>query len=221
MTSDLDRRGLVITGARIFTADPARPWADALVSRGNRIAFVGAEPEALDLADPGSERIHLPGGLVTPGLNEAHVHLTMGSEVLNDLNLDGIGTLPDLQERVRAYATDHPEREWITGYGLSYSPLSHLNRAERLALDDAVADRPVFLRALDFHSAWCNTRALTLANIMEGAPLPLPNEVVVGADGLATGMLKERQAYHLIERLCGRYLQRRSAMPGWPRPCDI
>jgi predicted amidohydrolase YtcJ len=205
MTSAMDRRGLLITGARIFTADPARPWADTLITHGNRIVFVGDEADALNLGGLGSERIHLPGGLVTPGLNEAHVHLTMGSEVLDDLNLDGIGTLPDLQERVRAYAAAHPEREWITGYGLSYSPLSHLNRAERLVLDDAVADRPVFLRALDFHSAWCNTRALTVANIIEGAPLPLPNEVVMGHDGLATGMLKERQAYHLIERL-------------WPEP---
>src|SRR6185312_4052819 len=201
MATEAEPRGLLLSGARIFTADPARPWAEALVTRGNRIIFVGTERDALDHAMPGSERIHLSGGLVTPGLNEAHVHLTMGSEVLHDLNLDGVGTLPDLQERVRAYAAAHPEREWITGYGLSYSPMSRLSRPERLVLDEALADRPLFLRALDFHSAWCNTIALTLAGITDGAPLPLPNEVVVGHDGLATGMLKERQAYHLIERL--------------------
>ncbi|MGH2346905.1 MAG: amidohydrolase, partial [Chloroflexota bacterium] len=143
--------------------------------------------------------------LLTPGFNESHVHLTMGSEVLHDLNLDGISTLSALQEQLRAQARAYPERAWITGYGLSYTPLGHLGRAERLALDEAVPDRPVFLRALDFHSAWCNTRALQLAGIAEGAALPLPNEVVLDANGSATGMLKERQAYHLIERL-------------WPEP---
>jgi predicted amidohydrolase YtcJ len=205
MTTEDTQRGLLITGARVFTADAARPWAEAVVTRGKRISFVGPEHEALARVGRETEHIHLQGGLLTPGLNESHMHFTMGSEVLHDLNLDGISTLPALQEQLRARARAYPEQAWITGYGLSYTPLTHLDRAERLALDEAVPDRPVFLRALDFHSAWCNTRALQLAGITEGAPLPLPNEVVLDANGAATGMLKERQAYHLIERL-------------WPEP---
>jgi predicted amidohydrolase YtcJ len=64
-----------------------------------------------------------------------------------------------------------------------------------------VPDRPVFLRAFDFHSAYSNSEALRRAGIERGANIPLPNEVVVGADGLATGMMKEREAAQLVADL--------------------
>lgn len=197
--------GLLITGARVYTADPRRPWAEAVVTRGGLVTFVGSEAGARGLAAAGSEHLHCEGGLLMPGINESHVHLSMGSAVLHELDLDGVQTLDALGARVRAYGAANPNLEWITGYGLSYTPLGHLGQPERSALDAIVADRPVFLRAVDFHSAWCNSLALERAGITEGAPLPLPNEVVVDRQGQATGMLKERQAYGLIERL-------------WPEP---
>lgn len=205
MTTDTPAGGLLITGARVFTGNPSLPWAEALVTSGSHILFVGSEAEARAHAPSGAEHIHMAGGLLMAGINESHVHLSMGSEILHDLNLVDVSTLDDLQARLRTHAAAHPDREWITGYGLSYTPLGHLSQPERLALDAAVADRPVFLRALDFHSTWCNSLALRRAGIAEGASLPLPNEVVVDHSGLATGMLKERQAYHLVERL-------------WPEP---
>jgi len=193
--------GLLITGARVYTADPRRPWAEAIAIRGNRIVYVGTEAGAREQAGSGAARAHVPGGLATPGLNESHVHMTMGSHALTILNLDGIATLPALRERLRAYAAAHPDKPWIEGYGLAYEPLGGLDRPERLALDEAVADRPVFIRAMDYHSAWANTAALRLAGIERGADVPRPNEVVVDASGLATGMLKERQALDCIGRL--------------------
>jgi len=43
---------LAVLNARIWTGDPARPWADALAVSGDRIRAVGAraEIEALDQA---------------------------------------------------------------------------------------------------------------------------------------------------------------------------
>jgi len=201
----MNTNGLLVTGARVYTANPAYPWAEALITQGNMLVFVGSEPEARFLVPPGTEHIHLDGGLLMPGINESHVHLSMGSEILHELNLDGAQTQEQLRDRLGIYAAANPNKEWITGYGLSYTPLGHLTQPERCALDEIVADRPVFLRAVDFHTAWCNSLALRQAGIAEGAPLPLPNEVVVDRHGMATGMLKERQAYALIERL-------------WPEP---
>jgi predicted amidohydrolase YtcJ len=192
---------ILITGARVYTADPRRPWAEAVLLRGSHVHYVGSEAEARERAGHRAEHLHVPGGLVTPGLNESHVHMTGGSHALTILNLEGITTLPALQESLRDYAAANPERPWIEAYGLAYEPLSNLNRPEREALDEAVADRPVFVLAMDFHSAWANSVALQRAGIMQGADIARPSEVVVDpASGLATGMLKE-QARRLVERL--------------------
>ncbi|HEY0777365.1 MAG TPA: hypothetical protein VGD56_05295 [Gemmatirosa sp.] len=37
---------LAVVNARVWTGDPRRPWADAVVVRGDRLAFVGSAAEA-------------------------------------------------------------------------------------------------------------------------------------------------------------------------------
>jgi len=196
------RRGLLITGARVYTADPDHPWAEAIVTDGGRIHYVGTETEARAQAGPGAERVHLPGALAMPGLNDSHIHMKLGGEALGMLNLEGVATLPALQGALRAYAAAHPQRPWIEGYGLAYEAFDGLAGPERTVLDEAVADRPVYLRAFDWHSSWANSLALRQAGVEHGAPLPLPNEVVVDpASGLAMGMLKERLAQERVSSL--------------------
>lgn len=63
---------LVLLNARVFTADPARPWAEALAIRGERIVAVGTTEEVRALAGFASAR-DLGGRVVLPGLNDAHV----------------------------------------------------------------------------------------------------------------------------------------------------
>ncbi len=40
---------LAVVNARVHTGDPRRPWADAVVVRGDRLAFVGSAAEARKL----------------------------------------------------------------------------------------------------------------------------------------------------------------------------
>ncbi len=196
------RGGLLITGARVYTADPDRPWAEAILIDGNRLRYVGTEAEARARAGSGTEQIHLPAALAIPGLNDSHIHMKLGGEALGMLNLEGVATLPALRAALRDYAADRPQRPWIEGYGLDYEVFDGLTGPERAALDEAVADRPVYLRAFDTHSSWANSLALRQAGIERGASLPLPNEVVVDpASGLATGMLKERLAQERVTAL--------------------
>jgi predicted amidohydrolase YtcJ len=49
MTSGAD---LLIVGAPVYTADPARPWADAVAVRGGQVAATGPERELAALRGP-------------------------------------------------------------------------------------------------------------------------------------------------------------------------
>ena len=66
---------LVLVNAKVFTADPALPYAQAVAIEDGRILAVGRNEQVRALAGPNSRIIDAGGRLVTPGLTEAHVHL--------------------------------------------------------------------------------------------------------------------------------------------------
>ena len=65
---------LILTNARVYTLDPARPWAAAVACGGGRVLAVGDEGAVSALAGPTARRIDCGGRLVLPGLTDAHVH---------------------------------------------------------------------------------------------------------------------------------------------------
>jgi len=64
---------LLLLDGRVFTADPERPWAEAVAIRHDRIVAVGSTADVAALASPESRRRELGGRFVMPGLNDAHV----------------------------------------------------------------------------------------------------------------------------------------------------
>ena len=65
---------VLITGARVRTFDPARPWAEAVGIARDRIAYVGPLADA-----PAARRtIDATGRFVTPGIIDSHNHLLLG-----------------------------------------------------------------------------------------------------------------------------------------------
>src|SRR5258708_4008342 len=54
-----DKPDLILAGGKIFTADPARPWAEALAIAGERIVAVGTSAEVRALAGTGTRVIEL------------------------------------------------------------------------------------------------------------------------------------------------------------------
>ena len=65
---------VVLTEARIYTADPGRTMAEALAIKGGQIVFVGRSSDARALVGPSTRVKSLGGRLVLPGLVDAHIH---------------------------------------------------------------------------------------------------------------------------------------------------
>ncbi|GAB4580390.1 MAG: amidohydrolase [Anaerolineales bacterium] len=205
---------LLFTHAQIFTANPnqlgVRVPNSALAVQGNRIVFVGTDAEAEAWRGPHTRVIPCAGRTLMPGFIDSHFHLFWGALELRAAQLGSVRSLEDLREVLLAYAAAHPAQEWVHGQGLIYltptpSPLAPLPAGEgsltRHHLDAILAERPVAVTAYDGHTVWANTRALELAGILHGAEVPEGSEIVMGADGLATGELRERGAFHYVDDL--------------------
>ena len=169
--------------------DPALPVARALAIAGDRIAGgVGAHETAL----PTPDVVDLGGRCVVPGFTDSHVHFPTWSLGQRDLGLDGVGSLADALERVRAHERRGP---WIRGQGWRSAEWEEQPTKE--ALDEVTGEAPAALWAKDLHSLWLNSAALALAN----GDLEVAGGVVErDEDGEPTGVLREEAAWRFREQ---------------------
>ncbi|KKI20010.1 MULTISPECIES: amidohydrolase [unclassified Leucobacter] len=179
---------LILTGARVYTADPARPWAEAIAVTGGRITAVGTDAEVAELAGPRTERRALDGAFLMPGLVDVHNHHAIaGQEDLFELRLPLGAHLDGIADAVRAYADGLPADAWIVGGPWASDRLGEIDTAEGLALLDAAAGgRPVMLSDDSHHNRWASSRAMELAGIAAG-----DDGVSLDAAGRPTGVLIE------------------------------
>jgi len=192
---------VIITNARVLTMDPANPRAEAVALAGERILAVGARDTVEGLAGPGCRVIDAGGATVLPGLFESHLHLFMGGAELAHLQLLGVKGAQALGAAIKAYADAHRDLPLIMGQGCDYAILDR--SLTRHDLDAILPDRPILLIAADHHTGWANTAALEAAGILGGRELGAGNEIVMGADGLATGELREFEAKAPVMALTG------------------
>lgn len=190
----MTRADLVIVNASILTMDPDHPRAQALAVAGARILAIGTRAEIEPLAGPGTRRFDAQGCSVMPGMTEAHLHLFAGAYGLRLLHLDAVRGLPALREALQSCARARPDEGLLICKAADYNIFGDGVATTRQMLDQALPDRPAILFAGDHHTAWANTVALEKAGVLHGAPMPPGNEIVIGADGTATGELREFQA---------------------------
>jgi hypothetical protein len=102
----------LLYNGRIWTNDPARPAATALLIRGQRIAWVGEADSAPDEAGS-ARRIDLGGRAVVPGFNDAHTHFFDGGFSLLAPNTLASDTPEEFVRRLGDHAASLPEGRWI------------------------------------------------------------------------------------------------------------
>jgi predicted amidohydrolase YtcJ len=188
---------LAIVNARIWTGDPARPWAEALAVRGDEIALVGGSDEVRRAAS-GVTPIDAGGRLVVPGFIDTHVHFVDGGFRLASVQLRDARTREDFVDRIAAFARTVPAGTWITGGDWDHS-LWGGELPVRQWIDAVTPDHPVFVNRLDGHMALANSAALKAAGVTRGTGDVEGGEIVRDATGEPTGLLKDN-AMGLVDR---------------------
>src|SRR4051794_27329188 len=85
----------LLTNARIYTMDPTRPQAEAIVWQGDRIVAVGSREAMAERADTATTVIDAGGRTVIPGLIDSHIHFTWYAAGLRRVNLEGVNSLDE------------------------------------------------------------------------------------------------------------------------------
>jgi len=190
---------LVVTGARVWTGDPQRPWAEAVAVAGDEIIAVGAADEIAPLIMAQTEVIDATGGMLVPGFIDTHVHFLAGGSAIASVQLRDAQTPEEFVERIAAFAATAAPGEWITG-----GAWDHTNWGGELPrrdwVDAVTPDNPVWIYRLDGHMALANSRALDLAGADADTPDVAGGEIVRDADGRLTGILKDN-AMLLVQKV--------------------
>jgi hypothetical protein len=193
---------ILITNARAFTMDSARPRAGALAIAGNRILKIGDKSELAALRGRNTRIINAAGNTVIPGIVESHLHIFGGSVELDSLMLNGVSGYDAIAEAVAERRKARPQESMIVGTGILHTSFGEDVPITRQLLDRIVPDLPFVTVCFDHHTIWANTKALNAAGILYGRNnLPPGNEIVLASDGAATGELREPAAYEHVLKL--------------------
>jgi predicted amidohydrolase YtcJ len=194
----LSDRTVLFSGGTIWTGEGQADESALLIEDG-RINAVGAE--AVRLAESlGARRIDLDGGFLMPAFGEGHAHPIFGGLEASGPQIRGCSSVAEIVAEVRRFSDENPELEWIIGASYDGS-LAPSGLFDARWLDEAVIDRPVVLRAWDYHTVWCNSRALELAGIDANTPEPELGEIPRREDGSPLGILREWGAVELVTQV--------------------
>jgi len=166
---------------------------DALLVADGVVAAVGAQARAGHADD----RVDLGGGFLMPSFGDGHAHPLYGGLESVGPQVRSCGSVDEIVAAVKTYADAHPEQDWIVGASYDGS-LVEGGLFDARWLDAAVPDRPVVLRAWDYHTFWVNSVALDRAGITAQTPDPVLGEIPRRADGSVLGTLREWGATDLV-----------------------
>ncbi|WP_236212956.1 amidohydrolase [Metapseudomonas otitidis] len=187
---------MVLLNGKVFTADKARPMAQALAVADGKVLAVGSDAEISALADAGTQRIDLGGKALMPGLIDTHAHAIFGGLEMSTANMgDEQVSLDELEKRLRAWRDDGTARR---GDALYVGGMTSAYWAQAEALGQRFdrgewAGVPIVFVGSDHHTAWANAamrqRAGIDAKLLTSLPEAERGTIGLGKDGAPNGFL--------------------------------
>jgi len=192
---------IMITGGVVWTGlSSGGPQRGAVAIARGKILAVGDSAELARYVGPRTEVVRADGGLVLPGLADAHTHFTDGGFQLASLDLRDAATPQEFVRRIAAFAQTRKRGEWILGGDWDHTLWRGAPLPRHEWIDSVTPDNPVFVNRLDGHEAPANAAAMKAAGVTRGTAAPAGGEIVRDArTGEPIGIFKDR-ALDLIGR---------------------
>jgi predicted amidohydrolase YtcJ len=190
---------VLYAGCLVRTLDPARPTAEAVLARGERIVAVG------DLADvraqsSGAREVDLSGSTLLPGFIETHNHFLSAGQAF--AHVDVRGSVCDSIPRLQALLGERAERtepgQWVIGRGYDQTLLAEDRHPTRHDLDAVSTEHPIVIFHISYHGLVANTMALRLGGVDRNTADVPGGEIIRDEHGEPNGVLMEDPAMSLV-----------------------
>jgi len=191
------RATLIVVNARIWTGDAAKPWAQAIAVRDDRLVAVGTSAEAAKWKDESTKVIDAKGAMVVPGLIDSHVHAIDAGYAIQSVQLHDASSREQFTSELAEYARHAPPGQWILGGRWDHTHWGG-ELPTRHWIDSVTPNNPVWIQRVDGHMGLANTVALTAARVTPASHVD-GGEIVHDPDGQPSGILKDN-AMGLIDR---------------------
>ena len=139
------------------------------------------------------------GATMLPGLIDAHGHVLNYGLSLMQVDLVGAKSEHEAVLRSVAYADKNPSNTWVTGRGWNQVHWKNNQFPSAQSLDQYFPNTPVWLRRVDGHAGWANSKAMALAGVTKFTKSPIGGEIIVDEHGQPTGVFVDN-AMALIEK---------------------
>ncbi|MCV6621065.1 MAG: amidohydrolase family protein, partial [Cellvibrionaceae bacterium] len=158
---------LVIENANIITMNPAQARAKAIAIKDGRILALGNEQSVSAYLGANTKRMNAEGAMLMPGLNDAHVHPTVGAvKDLFECNFPFTASPKDIQQQLRKCITERPGELWVRGGQWSSDFfVNHPMESPRSFLDEVSTEKAIAIVDDAYHNAWLNSKALELLDV--------------------------------------------------------
>lgn len=156
-------------GGPIVTLEEPQ-YAQALVERGGRIAYVGNREEAERLAGPGARRVDLEGRALLPAFVDPHSHLLACAYARLQVPLGECAGWGEIADRLSRHVQERGIQpgEWVKGTGYDQNALAEGAAPDRFCLDRACPHNPVVIQHASGHAGVFNTLALERLGVLNG-----------------------------------------------------
>jgi len=196
----------VLVNGEIVTMDAQRSKAKALAIKDGLIRLVGDENAVRAAVGGTTQLIDLRGRTVTPGLIDAHCHLSacglLGTAYV-DINWPAVSTIEEVQARVAERIAATPPGEWVVGAGWVSFEGRYPNKHD---IDPVAPNHPVMLINQGGHMAAVNSFALELAGVNANTKDPGNGRFEREASGEPSGLVMNHPAMDIFRRLWPRDL---------------
>ena len=190
---------LALQNGKIYTVDPANPWAFSVAIRSGKIIYIGNDQGVKQHIGSSTQQVDLEGKMVLPGFHDIHVHPVHAGVSYQQCSLFDIVGIDNILTKIKKCVDEKADAEWIVGNGWSIAEFTRENMPTKESLDKISSDKPISLKSSDGHSLWVNSLALEYSNINSQTSDPIFGHIErkVGSTE-PSGLLHEDSAMMLV-----------------------
>lgn len=185
----------IFINGTILTMDNNQPGAEAILVRDNLIIKTGGKKSVYAAAKTFPTVIDLKGKILLPAFTDTHTHFVEYAKRRLLVDLSACRTMAEIKNQITKYIDDYGDKvAWISGSGWDKNNLDHPECITGKWLDEICAERPMVFQSKDYHTKWCNSKALQLANISPVTSVPAGGVIGIDDNGALTGLLYDEAA---------------------------